>query len=179
MSEAFIHTCYIDGYWPERDQYFAMSALVFETLAVYYWCESFVDNRRSQRRVFCVVGQRGLSEYVTKISSKVLSHIVTTADKANEGWGYKFGLVVSLREALRKRRDTEITRPEYQDQCNASTYRARKQLNHNYKVGVKDQPVEYDLEGFRSGKAQQWTLAEFKTPLEVLNDYARHRDCIA
>lgn len=170
MSQAFIHTCYIEGYWPTRDQYFALTSLVAETLSIYYWCEAFVDKRRAQKISFCVIGQRGLSEYVAKAVPQVLLLI-----NQQESWGYKFGLVVSLREALRKRRDTEITRPEYMDQCNASTYRARKQMNHNYKVGVVDQPVEYDLEGFKQGKARTWTLAEFKTPIEVLNDYARNR----
>lgn len=173
MSDAFIHTCYVEGYWPDRDQYFALSALIFETIAVYYWCETFVDSRRSQRKCFCVIGQRGLSEYTAKVSSKVLDLITRKADELQEAWGYKFGLVVSLREALRKRRDSEIIKPEYMDQCNASTYRARKQMHHNYKVGVKDQPVEFDKDGFARGKAQVWTLAQFNTPLQVLNNYAR------
>ncbi len=176
MSTDFIHTCYVDGYWPEKDQYFTLSALVGESIAVYYWCEWFMDKKHGQRRTFCVVGQRGLSEYVAKAVPKVLRHITVTADLLHESWGYKFGLAVSLREALRARRDAEMRAPEYMDQCNISTYRARKQLAHTYKVGVIDQPVEYEADGFKRGREQVWTLNQFKTPIEVLDMYARNYD---
>lgn len=173
MSEAFIHTCYVQGHWPEKDQYFVLSSLVGESLAVYYWCEWFMDTKHGQRRTFCVIGQRGLSEYVAKITPKVLDLITKQADKLHETWGYKFGAVVAMREALRVRREEEMKQPEYMDQCNASTYRAKKQLNHTYKVGVRDQPVDYDLDGFKRGRQQMWTLTQFKTPIQVLNLYAR------
>jgi hypothetical protein len=173
MSEAFIHTCYVEGHWPLRDQYFVLSSLIGESLAVYYWCEWFMDKRRSQRLNFCVIGQRGLSEYVARITPKVIALITTKADDLKESWGYKFGLTVALRDALRARRDEEIKLPEYMDQCNASTYRAKKQMNHTYKVGVRDQPVEYDVDGFKRGKQQVWTLTQFKTPIQVLDLYAR------
>jgi len=173
MSEAFIHTCHVEGDWPARDRHFVLSALIGETLAVYYWSEWFMDKRRSQRRSFCVIGQRGLSEYVAKITPKVIAHVSQKADDLQESWGYKFGLAVSLREALRLRRAGEVKRPEYMDQCNASTYRAKKQMHKNYRVSVKDQPVEFDIEGFRRGRKQAWTLTQFKTPIQVLDNYAR------
>jgi len=173
MSEAFIHTCYVEGHWPERDQYFVLSSLIGESLAVYYWCEWFLDTRHGQRRNFCVIGQRGLSEYVATVTPKLITHITKAAETLHETWGYKFGLVVGLRDALRARRDEEMKLPEYMDQCNVSTYRAKKQMNHTYKVGVKDQPVEYDIDGFKRGKQQVWTLTQFKTPIQVLDLYAR------
>lgn len=173
MSEAFIHTCYVEGHWPERDKYFVLSSLVGESLAVYYWCEWFVDTKHGQRRNFCVIGQRGLSEYVAKATPKVIALVTKHAVDLSESWGYKFGSVVALRDALRARREVEMSRPEYMDQCNASTYRAKMQMNHSYKVGVRDQPVEYDLDGFRRGKKQVWALTQFKTPIEVLNGYSR------
>lgn len=173
MSEAFIHTCYVEGHWPERDQYFVLSSLLGESLAVYYWCEWFLDTRHGQRRNFCVIGQRGLSEYVATVTPKLITHITKAAETLHETWGYKFGLVVGLRDALRARRDEEMKLPEYMDQCNVSTYRAKKQMNHTYKVGVKDQPVEYDIDGFKRGKQQVWTLTQFKTPIQVLDLYAR------
>lgn len=173
MSEAFIHTCYVSGYWPKRDQYFILSSLIGESLAVYYWCEWFLDTRHGQHRTFCVIGQRGLSEYISGITPKVITLVGKSADDLKETWGYQFGAVVALRDALRARRDREMKLPEYADQCNVSTYRAKKQLNHTYKVGVKDMPVEYDLEGFKRGRQQVWTLTQFKTPIQVLNDYAR------
>ena len=173
MSEAFIHTCYVEGHWPERDQHFVLSSLIGESLAVYYWCEWFMDRKHGQRHTFCVIGQRGLSEYVAKITPKVIALVTKKANDLNESWGYKFGVVVGLRDALRQRRDEEMKRPEYMDQCNVSTYRAKMQMNHTYKVGVRDQPVSYDLEGFKRGKQQVWTLRQFKTPIQVLNNYAR------
>lgn len=173
MSDPFIKTCYIAGYWANRDTSYVFSALVAETLAVYYWCEFFVQPRRSVRVAFCVIGQRGLSDYVVDIAPKVMSCILSQADTLKETWGYKFGLVISLREALRRRRDTEMPIPEYQDQCNASTYRAKKQLRAFYKVRTSDQPVQYDIPGFKRGKERVWGLEQFKTPVQVLNEYSR------
>lgn len=173
MSDAFIHTCYVEGYWPERDAYFTWTALLTETLAVYYWCESFVNARRGARLAFCVIGQRGLSEYVALTVPKLLTHLTSQADTLHETWGFKFGTAIALREALRRRRNDEVKRPEYMDQCNASTYRAKKQLNANYKVGSVDQPIQYDLDGFARGRQQIWTLTQFKTPIQILDEYAR------
>jgi hypothetical protein len=173
MSDAFIHTCYVEGHWPERDRHFVLSSLIGESLAVYYWCEWFLDTRHGRRLNFCVIGQRGLSEYVATIVPKVVSHLSTKAQALNESWGYQFGLAVSLREALRARRDVEMRHPEYMDQCNVSTYRAKLRRDHTYKVGVRDVPVEYDMDGFRRGRKRDWSLTQFKTPIQVLDNYAR------
>lgn len=173
MSEAFIHTCYVEGYWPQRDHHFGVSSLIGETIAVYYWCEWFFNTRHGHRKQFCVVGQRGLSEYVATITPKIIEKVSKRAISLNEEFGYQYGAVVALREALRDRRDAELQRPEYMDQCNSSTYRARKQLNHLYKIGARDHKVDFDLDSFRRGRCEVWTLTQFKSPIDVLNDYAR------
>ncbi len=172
-GDAFIHTVFVEGYWPHRDQHFAFTALVAETIAVYYWSEAFCDDYRGQRRAFCVIGQRGLSEYAARAIHKVVEHIYDEANNLHENWGWKFGSAVALRDALRLRRDKETEFPEYQEQCNVSTYRAKRQLNHNYKVGSKDTPVNFEIDGFARGRRQVWTLKQFLTPVQVLDRYAR------
>ena len=172
MSEPFIHRAFIEGYWPVKDEYYTFTAFVAEVLAVYYWCESFCDSTRGQRRAFCVIGQRGLSEYAAQATHKVVAHIGRHAEGLQEHWGWQFGSACALREALRVRRDTEVRQPEYMAQCNISTYRAKKQLHHNKQKKTKDTPITFDLDGFKRGKQQVWTLTQFKTPSQALDAYA-------
>jgi hypothetical protein len=171
----YIHKAVIDGVWPKKDNRFALAALVAETIAVYYWSEAFAEGgqTRQQRSTLCVVGQRGLAEYAATATSKILAHLDKIQDRLQETEGFRFGCVIALRDALRLRRDRENTRPEYQDQCNVSTYRAKRTLDKYYKVGVKDVPTQFDIDGYQRGLKQIWTLNGFKTPLQVLDTYAR------
>ena len=170
MAEKFIHKVYVDGEYPKKDNRLALAALVAETIAVYYWTEAFADGRKHQ---LCIIGQRGLAEYAAKATSAVLALIDKQIEQLQETAGFGFGTVIALREALRLRREGEQRRPEYADQCNVSTYRAKSTLDKYYKVGVKDVKANFDIDGYHRGLKQVWTLNKFKTPIEVLNDYAR------
>jgi hypothetical protein len=169
----FVHKVELHETFGSRNNRFALTALVAETLAVYYWCEAFSVGPRPYR--FCVIGQRGLSDFVAQAIPKVLQHVDRTTDALKETEGFKFGSIIALREALRLRRSTEQRRPEYMDQCNVSTYRAKANLDKYYKVGVKDAKTEFDIEGFRRGQKQVWSLEKFPSPTTVLDNYARSK----
>lgn len=169
----FVHKVHIDETFKTRNSRFALAALVAETVAVYYWSEAFSEGPSPYR--FCIIGQRGLSEFVAKAIPKVLSHIDRTAETLRETEGFKFGSVIALREALRQRRTVEQRRPEYMDQCNVSTYRAKANLDKYYRVGVKDVKAAFDIEGFKRGQKQVWTLKNFPSPTTVLDNYARSK----
>lgn len=169
----FIHKVYVDGTFPKKDNTLALAALVAETLAVYYWSESFAEGKPIR---ICIIGQRGLAEYAGKAASAVIDRIHVQTERLQETTGFKFGTVIALREALRHRRDIEQRRPEYMDQCNVSTYRAKRSLDKHYKVGVKDIATQFDIEGYHRGLKQVWTLANFKSPIQVLDTYARRND---
>jgi hypothetical protein len=170
MSEPFVHKVVLDGEYPKKDNTLALAALVAETIAVYYWSEAFAEGRPIR---LCVVGQRGLAEYAAKAAMAVITRIDMQTERIKETLGFKFGTVIALREALRHRRDGEQRRPEYMDQCNVSTYRAKRSLDKHYKVGVKDIAAQFDGDGYQRGLKQIWTLKSFKTPIQVLDTYAR------
>lgn len=170
MSEPFVHKVILNGEYPKKDQTLALAALVAETIAVYYWSESFAEGKPTR---LCIVGQRGLAEYAAKASVAVISLIGVQAERIQETLGFKFGTVIALREALRHRRDGEQRKPEYMDQCNVSTYRAKRSIDKHYKVGVKDIAATFDMDGYQRGLKQIWTLKSFKTPIQVLDTYAR------
>jgi len=170
MSANLIHRVYTDGAYPKKDNTLAFAALTAETIAVYYWCEAFAEGRPHR---LVLVGQRGLAEYAARAVNAVIKLVDGNTSTLNETEGFKFGSIIALREALRHRREKEQRVPEYMDQCNVSTYRAKKSLEKYYKVGVKDVPAQFDIEGYNRGLKQLWTLKQFKTPIEVLNDYAR------
>jgi hypothetical protein len=172
MNANQIHRVYLDGEFPKKDNRLALAALLAETIAVYYWSEAFAESRPMR---ICIIGQRGLAEYAAKATNAVLALIDKNALALQETEGFQFGSVVSLREALRLRREKEQRVPEYMDQCNVSTYRAKHSLGKYYKVGVKDVHAHFDVDGYHRGTKQVWTLKQFKTPIEVLNDYARAR----
>lgn len=172
--ERFTHKVYLDGVWPERDNYFALTALVADTIAVYYWCESFLD-RVKKDKIFCVMGQRGLAEYAARKTEAVLRQLTKKAEESGESWGWKFGTTCALRDMLRDRRQEEQKDAVYMDQLNASTYRAKKELEHAYKVGIRDVKAHFSVDDYKRGRGQVWTLKKFQTPIHVLNDYHEMR----
>lgn len=177
-EERFIHKVYLGDEYEVKDNDFALASLVADTFAVYYWCEAFAERRKSHDnhvrmcRKLCVMGQRGLADYAARATEIVLRQLKKRAEEAGEDVGYQFGAVTALRESLRERRVGEQSRPEYMDQLNVSTYRAKRELAHKYKVGVVDARATFEMGSYERGMLQKWSLDKFRDPIYVLNSYA-------
>jgi len=170
MAEPFVKKVYVDEAFPDRGDRYALCALIAESVSVYYWCEAFVE-RKHRPRTFCIIGQRGLAEYAAKKIAQVLHLIEMTAAKRNETIGWQYGSTVSLRTALKERREKENGTPEYQHQMSVSVYRARKELTHAYRIGTSDARATFDSAGFYRGKEYPWDLSKIRSPIQVLERY--------
>jgi hypothetical protein len=104
MSEAFIHKVVLPGSWTTKTNPFALSALLAESIGVYYWCELFTEGRPMR---LCLIGQRGLVEYAGRAYAAVHALIEKQVSMLAETEGFKFGTVVALRDALHARRSNE------------------------------------------------------------------------
>ena len=171
MAEPFVKKAYTEETYPDRGNRFALGALIGQTVGTYYWCDVFVERRRKPR-TFCVIGQRGLVEYAAKKIDAILRLVEKAAAQNNETIGWQFGVIVSLRQALHEKRETERKDPRYHEQMAASTYRARRELKHSYKVGESSAKATFDIEGYNRGKDHPWLVSNFQSPIEVLDRYA-------
>jgi len=171
MSERFVKRVYTNETYADRGNRYALGALIAETVAAYYWVDAFIE-RRKRPRTFCVIGQRGLAEYAAKKIDAVLRLIERSAAQNNETIGWQFGAAVSLRNTLHEKRESERKDPRYHEQMAASVFRARRELNHSYKVGQSQAKATFDIDGYNRGKAVPWSETSFQSPIQVLDRFA-------
>lgn len=153
----------------KADEY-GMMALLADTLATYYWCEAYYDPH-VKPGAFCMIGQRGLSEYAAKRCYDAFDLLCEVRNKHSETVGWQYGAVMSLRTALEARRKEEMKKPEYMDQMSISVYRVQRNIKHSYKVGTADARATFDTDGFDRGKETPWDLSKFQSPTDVLFHY--------
>jgi len=168
-----IRRCYICRGISKKDERYGLMGLIVDILSTYYWCEGYYDPR-TKPGTFCIIGQRGLSEYTAKRCFDTLELLERVREKHEETIGWQYGAVMSLRQSLEKRREYESTFSEYLDQMSVSIYRVRRNIKSNYKIGQSDARATFDIDGFERGKQTPWELEKFMPPDKVLFHYVNN-----
>lgn len=171
MAEPFIKKVRTEEFYTDRGNRFALGALLAESIAAYYWCDAFIENRRKPR-TFCIIGQRGLAEYAAKKIDAALRLIERTAAENNETMGWQFGAAVSMRNTLHERREEEMKDPRHHEQMAASIFRVNRSIKHSYKIGESSAKATFDIEGYNRGVITPWRANSFQSPLQVLDRFA-------